>query len=197
MPRRLREPRACGGRRAARLKIDPAVEYQIYRTIPHDMMRHLAQLRVPAAFIGGARLGRRAPGAPRAHEAEIPHVQGAGRASLSSGRARRLRRSPRRWTSLQLLLESLDVHLDAQHVRVHIEGAAVPLERFVPLLELEVIWPIPERAEVTRIALQHFVAVGDRLVELAGEVVDRRAAVPALGEPGFSRSSVNTETASA
>jgi pimeloyl-ACP methyl ester carboxylesterase len=38
-----------------RLKIDPAVEYQIYRTIPHDMMRHLAQLRVPAAFIGGAR----------------------------------------------------------------------------------------------------------------------------------------------
>jgi pimeloyl-ACP methyl ester carboxylesterase len=37
-----------------RLKIDPAIEYQIYRTIPHDMMRHLASLRVPAAFIGGA-----------------------------------------------------------------------------------------------------------------------------------------------
>jgi pimeloyl-ACP methyl ester carboxylesterase len=37
-----------------RLKIDPAVEYQIYRTIPHDMMRHLKSLRVPAAFIGGA-----------------------------------------------------------------------------------------------------------------------------------------------
>jgi pimeloyl-ACP methyl ester carboxylesterase len=36
------------------LKIDPAVEYQIYRTIPHDMMRHLRALRVPAAFIGGA-----------------------------------------------------------------------------------------------------------------------------------------------
>ena len=36
------------------LKIDPAVEYQIYRTIPHDMMRHLPALRVPAAFIGGA-----------------------------------------------------------------------------------------------------------------------------------------------
>lgn len=41
-----------GGR--LRLKIDPAVEYQIYRTIPHDMMRHLGGLRVPAAFIGGA-----------------------------------------------------------------------------------------------------------------------------------------------
>ncbi len=41
-----------GGR--LRLKIDPAIEYQIYRTIPHDMMRHLASLRVPAAFIGGA-----------------------------------------------------------------------------------------------------------------------------------------------
>jgi pimeloyl-ACP methyl ester carboxylesterase len=37
-----------------RLKIDPLVEYQIYRTIPHDMMRHLSRLRVPAAFIGGA-----------------------------------------------------------------------------------------------------------------------------------------------
>jgi pimeloyl-ACP methyl ester carboxylesterase len=37
-----------------RLKIDPAVEYQIYRTIPHDMMRHLPGLRVPATFIGGA-----------------------------------------------------------------------------------------------------------------------------------------------
>jgi pimeloyl-ACP methyl ester carboxylesterase len=37
-----------------RLKIDPAIEYQIYRTIPHDMMRHLSGLRVPAAFIGGA-----------------------------------------------------------------------------------------------------------------------------------------------
>jgi pimeloyl-ACP methyl ester carboxylesterase len=36
------------------LKIDPAVEYRIYRTIPHDMMRHLPKLRVPAAFIGGA-----------------------------------------------------------------------------------------------------------------------------------------------
>jgi pimeloyl-ACP methyl ester carboxylesterase len=40
---------------ALRLKIDPAIEYQIYRTIPHDMMRHLKSLRVPAAFIGGAR----------------------------------------------------------------------------------------------------------------------------------------------
>ena len=38
-----------------RLKIDPLIEYQIYRTIPHDMMRHLPGLRVPAAFIGGAR----------------------------------------------------------------------------------------------------------------------------------------------
>jgi pimeloyl-ACP methyl ester carboxylesterase len=42
-----------GGR--LRLKIDPRVEYQIYRTIPHDMMRHLQALRVPAIFIGGER----------------------------------------------------------------------------------------------------------------------------------------------
>ena len=37
-----------------RLKIDAAIEAQIYRTIPHGMMRHLPALRVPAGFIGGA-----------------------------------------------------------------------------------------------------------------------------------------------
>ena len=37
-----------------RLRIDPEIEYRIYRTIPHDMMKHLPKLRVPAAFIGGA-----------------------------------------------------------------------------------------------------------------------------------------------
>jgi pimeloyl-ACP methyl ester carboxylesterase len=36
-----------------RLKIDPAIEYQIYRTIPHDMHRQLRHLKVPAGFIGG------------------------------------------------------------------------------------------------------------------------------------------------
>ena len=39
---------------ALHLKIDPAVEYQIYRTIPHDMMKQLPKLLVPAVFIGGA-----------------------------------------------------------------------------------------------------------------------------------------------
>lgn len=37
-----------------RLRIDPAIEYQIYRTIPHGMMKHLPRLSVPAGFIGGA-----------------------------------------------------------------------------------------------------------------------------------------------
>ena len=36
-----------------RLKIDPATEYQVYRTIPHDMGRHLHELKVPAGFVGG------------------------------------------------------------------------------------------------------------------------------------------------
>jgi len=43
----------AGGGDHYRLKIDPAVEYQIYRTIPHDMHRQLGRLRVPAGFIGG------------------------------------------------------------------------------------------------------------------------------------------------
>ncbi len=37
-----------------RLMIDPAIEYQIYRTVPHDLHRSLAGLEVPAGFIGGA-----------------------------------------------------------------------------------------------------------------------------------------------
>lgn len=40
---------------ALRLRIDPQVEYQIYRTIPHDMARPLRALRVPAGFVGGER----------------------------------------------------------------------------------------------------------------------------------------------
>ena len=38
-----------------RLLVNPLVEYQVYRTIPHGMMRHLAELEVPAGFIGGER----------------------------------------------------------------------------------------------------------------------------------------------
>ena len=37
-----------------RLKIDPAIEYQIYRTIPHDLHRLLPSLKVRAGFVGGA-----------------------------------------------------------------------------------------------------------------------------------------------
>ena len=36
-----------------RLRIDPEIEYRIYRTIPHAMGRHLRSLKVPAGFIGG------------------------------------------------------------------------------------------------------------------------------------------------
>lgn len=39
------------------LKIDPAIEYQIYRTIPHDMHRELRRLQAPAGFIGGTHSG--------------------------------------------------------------------------------------------------------------------------------------------
>ncbi|HEX9182201.1 MAG TPA: alpha/beta hydrolase [Burkholderiales bacterium] len=36
------------------LKIDPEIEYRIYRTIPHDMSRSLPELKVPAGFVGGS-----------------------------------------------------------------------------------------------------------------------------------------------
>jgi len=38
---------------ALRLRIDPKFEYEIYRTIPHDMSRRVHTLRVPAGFVGG------------------------------------------------------------------------------------------------------------------------------------------------
>ena len=37
-----------------RLMIDPAIAYQSYRTVPHDLHRLLPKLQVPAGFIGGA-----------------------------------------------------------------------------------------------------------------------------------------------
>jgi len=43
-----------GGHGHLRLRIGPEIEYRIYRTIPHDMSRHLRRLRVPAGFVGGA-----------------------------------------------------------------------------------------------------------------------------------------------
>ena len=43
-----------GGHGHFRLRIDPEIEYRIYRTIPHDMSRYLRRLQVPAAFVGGA-----------------------------------------------------------------------------------------------------------------------------------------------
>jgi pimeloyl-ACP methyl ester carboxylesterase len=36
-----------------RLAFDPAVEYEIYRTIPHDAVREVHALRVPAGFVRG------------------------------------------------------------------------------------------------------------------------------------------------
>jgi pimeloyl-ACP methyl ester carboxylesterase len=44
-----------GGHGHLRLRIDPRIEYQIYRTLPHDMHRHLRELTVPAGFAGGLR----------------------------------------------------------------------------------------------------------------------------------------------
>jgi pimeloyl-ACP methyl ester carboxylesterase len=38
-----------------RLRFDPRVEYEIYRTLPHDMAARAARLRVPGGFLGGTR----------------------------------------------------------------------------------------------------------------------------------------------
>ena len=61
-----------------RLRIDPEIEYRIYRTIPHDMSRHLPRLTVPAGFVGGQqsdvlrRVGMRAMRGPRFVKLRVP-----------------------------------------------------------------------------------------------------------------------------
>ena len=61
-----------------RLRIDPQIEYQIYRTIPHDMNRYLRSLEVPAGFVGGVdsdvlrRVGLGAMQGPRFARLRVP-----------------------------------------------------------------------------------------------------------------------------
>jgi len=61
-----------------RLRIDPEIEYRIYRTIPHDMGRQLRALKVPAGFIGGVdsdvlrRVGLGAMRGPRFAKLRVP-----------------------------------------------------------------------------------------------------------------------------
>ena len=40
-----------GGR--VRLLFDPEIEYQIYRSVPHDLVYYCNRLKLPAGFIGG------------------------------------------------------------------------------------------------------------------------------------------------
>ena len=43
--------------RGVRLAFDPAIEYRIYRTFPHNLAKELPRLRVPAGFICGRESG--------------------------------------------------------------------------------------------------------------------------------------------
>jgi hypothetical protein len=61
-----------------RLRIDPEIEYLIYRTIPHGMGRQLRSLKVPAGFVGGVdsdvlrRVGLGAMRGPRFAKLSVP-----------------------------------------------------------------------------------------------------------------------------
>ena len=177
MPGRLREARAGGGRRPARLKIDPADRV---RDLPHHPARHDAPPR-PVARAGRVHrrraIGRRAPGAPRAHAPKFRMYKVPGGHLFPFER-------PREAASIVQALDELEASpreagcssrrpaCSGSH-----RGRGGTTERFVPLLELEVnLAHTRKRAEVTRIALQHFVAVGDRLVDTR-----RRGSGPSRG----------------
>src|SRR3990170_5750975 len=85
----------------------------------------------------------------------------------------------------QQLLGAADADLDAEHVGVQSQRAAPPFDRLGVLAELEVDLAVArERAEMLRVALQHFVAVGKRPAVLARQIENGGALVPALGEVG-------------
>jgi pimeloyl-ACP methyl ester carboxylesterase len=61
-----------------RLRIDPQIEYQVYRTIPHGMHQYVRSLKVPAGFVGGVdsdvlrRVGLGAMRGPRFAKLRVP-----------------------------------------------------------------------------------------------------------------------------
>ncbi|MDA1117594.1 MAG: alpha/beta hydrolase [Proteobacteria bacterium] len=61
-----------------RLRIEPDIEYRIYRTIPHGMNRYVKSLKVPAGFVGGVdsdvlrRVGLGAMRGPRFARLRVP-----------------------------------------------------------------------------------------------------------------------------
>lgn len=61
-----------------RLRIDPEIEYRIYRTIPHGMNQYVRALHVPAGFVGGEdsdvlrRVGLGAMRGPRFAKLRVP-----------------------------------------------------------------------------------------------------------------------------
>src|SRR3990170_8892136 len=71
----------------------------------------------------------------------------------------------------QQLLGAADADLDTEHVGVQAQRAAPPFDRLCVLAELEVDLAVArERAEMLRVALQHFVAVGERPAVLARQI---------------------------
>src|SRR6516225_9529538 len=84
---------------------------------------------------------------------------------------------------VDLLGQLLDQLGNALQVRVDGERAAERVERALVVAELlQDDSQSRERAEMARLARQHFVDVGERAAEVFLRVVDGRATVPRLGE---------------
>src|SRR5258708_28260981 len=87
--------------------------------------------------------------------------------------------------ALALLLDALDRRLDAGEMRVDGERPLEGLERRLVAVEREIdLTKTGERAKMMRLQLQRALDIGDARLEIAEDVIDGGALVPALGEIG-------------
>src|SRR6187455_2367883 len=140
---------------------------------------------------------RAKPASARSEARRVGNAPGAGLPIVMAAdyaRARCTRRparpppcsGPLRPLLAQHLLEHRHDLGGAAQVRIDGEGAAEVVERALGVAELQVdLAGTRKRAEVLRIALQHLVAILQRLLEAAEQEEDRRPLVPAFGERGL------------
>src|SRR5262245_22121685 len=143
---------------------------------PLRRLCHRSDQKLNTAPLGGA------GGTWSRPELESESIMDSGQYAIRAG----LRRSDRALACLaETVLDQIDALLHTWHVGIDRERTLEVFERPLQLAALHVDQAISgQRAEVMGIALHHLVAVAQRLIEIAHEVISGGALVPAFREVG-------------